>query len=208
LILVPKLVVLSTRPIMRKAIDIMYIVMGGILLLRLIMGIFLLSVGILKVRNGHNHLLASILGYDLVPERVATILARWLPWLEILSGLLLIFGFISQFAVLLAFGLFLIYTGAIVHSLVRGKDNDCGCFKQVTPVQWRLVYRNIILMGLLLPIYEFKGGTATIDERLLARFVRVSLPSEIAVLLIIVWGVILVGSFILHRLFRKQVVQN
>jgi uncharacterized membrane protein YphA (DoxX/SURF4 family) len=180
-------------------------VMYGTMLERLIMGAFILYVGVIKIRHGPNRLLESILGYDLVPRGVAAVLARWLPWVEVLSGLMLIFGFMSQLAALLVFGLFLIYTAAITLSLIRGKNNDCGCFASLTPVQWRLVYRNIILMALLLPVYVFDGGVIKIDEWLIHPDVRFF--SNGATGLIIVWGTVLIGALALHRFFHKPAVR-
>lgn len=181
-------------------------IMYGTMLDRLIMGAFILCVGAIKIRHGPNRLLESILGYDLVPRGVATILSRWFPWLEVLSGLMLLLGFRSQLATLLVFGLFLIYTAAITISLMRGKNNDCGCFASTTSVQWRLVYRNIILMALLLPVYAYDGGVIGIDEWAITN------PdfwffSDKVVWLFVVWGTVLIGALVLHRLFRKQSVR-
>jgi uncharacterized membrane protein YphA (DoxX/SURF4 family) len=183
----------------------MTVVMYATMLERLIMGAFILYVGWIKIRHGPNRLLESILGYDLIPHGVAVIVARWLPWVEILSGLMLIVGFMSQLAALLVFGLFLLYTAAITASLIRGKNNDCGCFASLTPVQWRLVYRNIILMALLLPVYVFDGGVREIGEWIARPAVQFF--SDGATGLVIVWGTVLTGALVLHKFFHKPAVR-
>lgn len=136
----------------------------GVTVGRIIVGMILLVAGIGKIRNGQNRFLQAIMGYDLVPDPIAAILAHGLPWLEVLSGSMLIVGFLSQGAALLAIGLFLMFTAAIILSLIRGKQNDCGCFGRIVPVQWRLVYRNLVLIGLLLLVYVFRGGVMGVDQ--------------------------------------------
>jgi putative oxidoreductase len=142
----------------------------SILLCRILTGATLLLAGISKIRIGHNRFLQAIMGYDLIPKNVASIMARFLPWLELITGSMLLVGLYVQVATLIAFGLFLLFCGVVTISLLRGKNNDCGCFRTITPVQWRLVFRNVFLMGLLIPVFAFKGGIITIDNWLPIRF--------------------------------------
>ena len=184
------------------------IVMIGITFGRVIVGVILLVAGIIKIRNGPNRFLEAIMGYDLIPESVAFVLARCLPWLEVLSGFLLIVGLLSREVALLAFGLFFVFTMSITISLVRGKDNDCGCFKSIVPVQWRLVCRDILFMGLLLPVYAFRGGAMTIDELVINSRTSMALPSSSGIILLLfTWGIVLIVAFVIHGFIRKRLVR-
>ncbi|OIN96139.1 MAG: hypothetical protein AUJ21_02190 [Anaerolineae bacterium CG1_02_58_13] len=184
------------------------VVMIGITFERVITGAVLLVAGIAKLRIGRNRFLEAILGYDLIPESVAVILARCLPWLEVLSGFLLIVGLLSREAALLAFGLFLVFTMAITISLARGKDNNCGCFENTVSVQWRLVYRDVLLMGLLLPVYAFRGGAITIDELVISSRRSIALPySNGIILLLFTWGIVLIAIFVIRGLIRKRIIR-
>jgi len=117
---------------------------------RIVTGATLLGAGIAKIQNGQSRFLQSILGYDLVPSVLAIFMARWLPYFETLVGVMLIAGLFSQVVSICAYGLFFVFSTAITLSLIRGMSNDYGCYRDVSSVKWRLVYRCIFLMGLLL----------------------------------------------------------
>jgi uncharacterized membrane protein YphA (DoxX/SURF4 family) len=142
----------------------MSMLFGVIFILRLIVGTIFLIAGIVKLKSGSSQFLSAIMGYELVPKFVAAVLASLLPWLEVVVGGLLILGLWSQFSVVAGVILLLIFSSGIAISLLRDKDNDCGCFRTVTPVQWRLIYRNLILLGLLILVYGTKGGLWSIDD--------------------------------------------
>jgi uncharacterized membrane protein YphA (DoxX/SURF4 family) len=172
---------------------------------RNVIGATLLVAGIGKVRNGHGKFLQLILGYDLLPKSIAIILANWLPYFEVFMGVMLVIGFFSQIVSILAFGLFLLFTSAITLSLVRGINNDCGCFRHVTPVQWRLVYRDVFLMGLLLPVFAFKGGFVTVDKWLPIQTNLSEPASNLGIIILMtIWGVVFLGALLVHRLIQKR----
>jgi len=100
----------------------------------------------------------------MLPQWVAMVLARALPWLEVMTGGLLVVGLWSQAVATLGAGLLLVFSSAVLVSLWRGKDQACGCFSSLTPVQWRVVYRNLGMMGLLLPVYALSGGAWAVDR--------------------------------------------
>ncbi|MES4787644.1 MAG: hypothetical protein C4294_19625, partial [Nitrospiraceae bacterium] len=102
---------------------------------RILAGLILVIAGSAKLRAGPTRFHEVILGYDLVPEKIAWILARWLPWVEVISGGLLVFGFLSQVGAVLATALLLVFSTAIALSLLRGRHHDCGCFGQPSRVQ-------------------------------------------------------------------------
>ena len=131
----------------------MNILFGVVFVLRLVVGIIFLIAGVVKLKSGSSQFLSAIMGYELVPKYVATLLASFMPWLEVVIGGLLLLGLWSQFSAIVGATLLLIFSSGVAISLLRGKDNDCGCFRTVTPVQWRLIYRNLILIGLLIPVY-------------------------------------------------------
>jgi putative oxidoreductase len=172
---------------------------------RIIVGATLLVAGVGKIRNGRSKFLRSILGYDLVPDRIAAFMAVWLPYLEFLAGGMLLLGIFSQGVSVFAFAILLIFTGAITISLVRGLNNDCGCFRHVTPVQWRLVFRDVFLMGLILPVFAFKGGNFKFDA-----FMPVSTSLDPAgsirglLILTVVWGAALISAVLVNRLIRRR----
>lgn len=176
---------------------------SGILLCRLLTGATLLLAGIAKMRNGQSRFLQTIIGFDLVPKSVAAILARYLPWIEVLVGALLVVGLFSQTAALTAFGLFFLFSAVITASLLRGKENDCGCLGKLSPVQWRLVYRNVFLMGLLPLVYAFSGGALALDG-----WLKIRLPQASVILVMAtVWGASTIGVIMLQGLMRLKFIR-
>jgi len=100
---------------------------GAWLLLRLALGGVLFYAGFLKLREGW--LFAeAIANFRMLPAQANQIMAVVLPWLEVVTGLLLVFGVWVRAAGLLAALLFAAFLGAITTALWRGLDIECGCF--------------------------------------------------------------------------------
>jgi putative oxidoreductase len=66
--------------------------------------------------------------YKILPWTVGVALAFYLPWLEIFSGLALIFRFLYRGGLSILIMSILIFIGATVAAKVRGLDITCGCF--------------------------------------------------------------------------------
>jgi uncharacterized membrane protein YphA (DoxX/SURF4 family) len=176
----------------------------GAFVARLLVGGVLLIAGLGKLKAHSNQFYRAILGYDLVPRAIAIILARGLPWIETLIGVLLIVGLWNRLATILAAGMLLLFSAAVIISLVRGNNNNCGCFSMLTPIQWRMVYRNIVLMGLLLPIYLLSGGKWALDTAL-------RMPSEWnfqtslgMITVTMVWGLLIIATLTLRHLTTEN----
>ncbi len=69
----------------------------------------------------------SIHGYQLVPDTVARLMALFLPWFELVCGLLLLIGLFTPGAIRLVMGMLIVFIGAVSITLIRGIDVDCGC---------------------------------------------------------------------------------
>ena len=69
-----------------------------------------------------------IYNYQVLPEVLINLTSVILPWLELLLGLLLIFGVWLPGAVLLCNSLFLVFFATLIFNSARGLDVDCGCF--------------------------------------------------------------------------------
>jgi putative oxidoreductase len=66
--------------------------------------------------------------YKVLPWAIAVGLAFYLPWLEILCGIALIFRLFYRGAVSILTALVAIFLIATVAAKVRGLDITCGCF--------------------------------------------------------------------------------
>lgn len=66
--------------------------------------------------------------FKMLPWFVSVRLAFYLPWLEILCGVALIFRFLYRGGLSILTLLVLVFIGATVAAKVRGLDITCGCF--------------------------------------------------------------------------------
>ncbi|HEY0792193.1 MAG TPA: MauE/DoxX family redox-associated membrane protein [Chthoniobacterales bacterium] len=74
----------------------------------------------------------EVMRYQLVPWAGAVVVALWLPYLEILGGLGLLWRPVRAGARLVVTVLLLTFTGVLISALRRGLNLDCGCFGRLT----------------------------------------------------------------------------
>lgn len=89
-------------------------------------GIFVYA-GVLKVLDPVQFGL-DIDNFKILPWFISVRLAFYLPWLEILCGLALIFRFLYRGGLSILALLVLVFIGATVAAKARGLDITCGCF--------------------------------------------------------------------------------
>jgi len=102
-----------------------------------------------------------IYGYGLFPHVIINLIAIVIPFLELLTGLALIFGIYRKAAGLLICGMLLVFIAAISFNLVRGHEFDCGCFSFNSHTAafstYYLLVRDILL--LLVGVYLIRTST-------------------------------------------------
>ena len=86
--------------------------------------------------------------YQLVPWIAAALVSVYLPWLEMLSGALLLLKRFERGALLLTTLLLLIFTLALASAMFRGLSIDCGCFGKAFTATGTTVplLRNLLLL--------------------------------------------------------------
>ncbi len=102
---------------------------------------------------------SDITNYQILPWSIAVRLAFYLPWLEVLCGLALIFHRLFAGALFLTGALMLIFIGATVSAKARGIDVACGCFGSVSAnlsFSWHLLL-DLGLLGLLILLWFWRG---------------------------------------------------
>jgi len=97
----------------------------------------------------------EIMQYDMLPHQLATALAYTLPPLEIIVGILLIFGILLKTSSVISGLMTLSFAIAKLSALIRGLDiNICGCFGSV--VSLLSVYTlalDFVMLALALQIF-------------------------------------------------------
>ncbi|MDO4911875.1 MAG: MauE/DoxX family redox-associated membrane protein [Corynebacterium sp.] len=78
--------------------------------------------------SDHMGTVQSVRAYELFPESVVQVIATGLPILEMLLGLLLIFGVFTRFVSGISVVIFALFIAVIISAWARGLAIDCGCF--------------------------------------------------------------------------------
>lgn len=130
-----------------------------LLSIRLLLGFIFILAAITKVTDplGFSQ---SIYNYKLMPDFTINFFAIAFPWIELVAGLLIIFGIsVKENAAILS-GLLIVFIIAIVISLSRGLNIDCGCFGTVggTKIGLQKILENIglLILGLILIKFDSK----------------------------------------------------
>lgn len=109
---------------------------------------------------------SDITNYQILPWAVAVRLAFYLPWLEVLCGLGLIFHRLFAGAVLLTSGLMIVFLTATVIAKARGIDVTCGCFGSASAnlsFTWHLLL-DFALLGLLLGLWFWPPARTRVNS--------------------------------------------
>lgn len=70
----------------------------------------------------------EVFNYALLPSGAVNLLAIFLPWLELICGVLLFLGFWRRASATTIAVLLLVFIAALSINLARGRAVDCGCF--------------------------------------------------------------------------------
>jgi uncharacterized membrane protein YphA (DoxX/SURF4 family) len=131
------------------------------LVARIVLGCVFIYASLDKIR--HPELFAeAVYNYQLSPEVAVNLVALWLPWLELLSGGLLVLGVWVRGSSLILSGLMLIFLAALGINLARGLDVHCGCFttQGSDPMTILTLFRDCLFLVLaifLFWLYQIKS---------------------------------------------------
>ena len=104
----------------------------------------------------------ALYNYQLLPDAAINLVAIWLPWLELVSGGLLILGLWVRGSILVLSGLMVVFLAALGINLARGLDINCGCFvtQSTDPMTVFTLFRDALFLLLalyLIWIYQIRG---------------------------------------------------
>jgi putative oxidoreductase len=103
-----------------------------IAVLRIVVAAIFIYAGITKA-VAPLRFVSDIDNFRILPWIVTPPLAVYLPWLEIVCGLALLFVRFDQGALLILLLLTLVFIGALTSAQIRKLDISCGCFGHSTP---------------------------------------------------------------------------
>jgi uncharacterized membrane protein YphA (DoxX/SURF4 family) len=124
-----------------------------LLVFRLVVGGVFIWAGLLKILDPLEFA-QNIANYRVFSRDLSLLAAIVLPWLEILCGVLVIFGIFRSASSLLLSGLLAAFLVLITVTIFRGLDVDCGCFGSLgRHVDYSLLLADIVLLYLTLSIF-------------------------------------------------------
>jgi len=127
-------------------------------LLRVALGAVFIVASLDKIQNPEAFA-TTIANYRLLPYTVINGMAIVLPWLEVVTGILLILGVWIKASTIIVWGLLFAFSIAISQALARGLDISCGCFTTNPDADrmslWTLIWDLIWLCwGILIWIFD------------------------------------------------------
>ena len=127
-----------------------------LLTIRLFFGFVFIYASVTKISDPEGFA-QTIYNYKLLPLFLVNILAIILPWIELTTGILLLFGVSVKENSAILNGLLIIFIIAIIISLFRGLDINCGCFGTVdgAKVGLQKILENIGLLILGFVLIKF-----------------------------------------------------
>ncbi len=117
-------------------------------ILRIILGSIFLYASAEKIINPEQFAYA-ISNYKLLPVELVNFFALFLPWLEAVLGIFLIFGIFEWASLTLYNGLMIFFLLVIIISLARGLNITCGCFSSdpnADKMTWFTLFRDALLL--------------------------------------------------------------
>ena len=99
-----------------------------LLVLRIVLGGVFVYAAYTKLREPWALFAIAIDSYRLLPEWAVLVVARALPWFELVLGMLLIVGYWLRYIAAAATALLLAFFALMVRSYLAGMQIDCGCF--------------------------------------------------------------------------------
>ncbi len=120
-------------------------------LLAIVVGVVFIYAGFLKIRDPL-HFASDINNYQMVPWSIGIRMAFYLPWLEVLCGLALIFHRLFAGAVAITTFLMVVFIGATAWARMQGIDVSCGCFGSASSnlsLTWHLILDAGLLFALV-----------------------------------------------------------
>ncbi len=113
---------------------------------RVILGVTFIVSGLLKIQDPITFY-GDIQNFDIISGQMALTFAYFVPWLELICGTALLFRLRYHGAIIMYFGLLVVFSVFLVSALIRGVDVNCGCFGggESTNIPLALA-RNVLLL--------------------------------------------------------------
>jgi uncharacterized membrane protein YphA (DoxX/SURF4 family) len=128
------------------------------LVLRIALGAIFVYAAWTKLRAPWELFAMSIDSYQLLPLKAVELVARTLPWFELVVGLLLIAGYWLRSAAAATALLLAGFFTLMVRAYAKGMEIPCGCFGPNDIISWKTLLRDgsMLAAALALVVLSWK----------------------------------------------------
>jgi len=132
-----------------------------IIVSRLLLGFVFIYAAVEKIADPEGFAV-SISNYRILPTALINIFAVAFPWIELISGILIIYGVCVKENSFIIGSLMLIFTVMVLVAVLRGLDIDCGCFGtgDASKVGLTKIIENIVLIVVSINLFKVSKESA------------------------------------------------
>ncbi len=105
-----------------------------VLLARIIIGLMFVIVGVGKIAHPAEFA-DEIANYQILPNFFINIAAITIPWIELIAGILVIFGIKQKPSATIILLMLIVFTSGVAVAMAKGLNIDCGCYSQIASQQ-------------------------------------------------------------------------
>lgn len=124
---------------------------------RAALGVTFIIAGMEKI-SAPTDFAVAISGYKIFPEILVNFFAVVVPWIEVVSGLLLVFGILVRENAAVISCLLIMFIVLVVISIFRGLNIECGCFGTASGsrIGWQKVLENsgLVILGIYIIYFD------------------------------------------------------
>ncbi|GJQ63799.1 MAG: hypothetical protein SCALA702_28520 [Melioribacteraceae bacterium] len=127
-----------------------------LLVFRIILAIVFIFAGMEKAANPADFS-EAVANYRVISLFLQNIVAIVIPWVEVVSGILLLYGkFLKENSTIISV-LLIAFNILVLQAMLRGLDIDCGCFGTIDAqiVGFRKLLENFALLAMGISIFRF-----------------------------------------------------
>ncbi|RPJ70774.1 MAG: DoxX family membrane protein [Desulfobacteraceae bacterium] len=128
------------------------------LVLRVYVGAVFVSASMYKI-NFPAEFAETIAAYQLVPYWAVNALALIMPWTELVGGILMVLGIRTKAAAAAIGGMLVLFSLAILITLLRDIPIGCGCFTSIEePMGWDTLVRDLLWLAMTVHVYRYPSA--------------------------------------------------
>ncbi|WP_419660190.1 DoxX family protein [Desulfosarcina variabilis str. Montpellier] len=125
------------------------------LILRLYLAGLFIYAGMVKI-NYTAEFAETIASYRMVPHWAVNAMAVAMPWVELVSGILLLCGIRVRSAIVVIGTLLIMFTAGIAVNLIWKAPIDCGCFHTLgDSISWKTLVRDLIWVVMAVHVFFY-----------------------------------------------------